>query len=102
MQNVRPKYVNASKWVGLASGLAVKTGFKITASSTSQAVQVTHHRSNISGFSKQGQEAFKWIKIHLMKQTRVTVTQRGGVLTEVLYEEAPPQGPTTYPLYVPF
>ena len=43
---------------------------------------------NISGFSKKGQKAFKWIKIHLMKhsikeikeknQTRVTVTQRGG------------------------
>ena len=39
-------------------------------------------------------------------QTTVTVTQRGGGgwggLTEVLYEEALPQGPTTYPLYVPF
>ena len=38
-------------------------------------------------------------------QTTVTVTQRGGgggVLTEVLYEEALPQGPTPYPLYVPF
>ena len=40
-------------------------------------------------------------------QTRVTVTQRGGgrgggVLIKVLYEEAPPQGPTPYPLYVPF
>ena len=40
-------------------------------------------------------------------QTRVTVTQRGGGgggggLTEVLYEEAPPQGPTPYPLYIPF
>ena len=43
---------------------------------------------NISGFSEKGQEAFKRIKIHLMKhsikeikeknQTRVTVTQRGG------------------------
>ena len=39
-------------------------------------------------------------------QTTVTVTQRGGgggeVLTEVLYKEALPQGPTPYPLYVPF
>ena len=40
-------------------------------------------------------------------QTTVTVTQRGGrggggVLTEVLYEEALPQGPIPYPLYVPF
>ena len=37
-------------------------------------------------------------------QTTLTVTQRGGggVLTEVLYEEALPQGPTPYPLYVPF
>ena len=39
-------------------------------------------------------------------QTRVTVNQRGGggggVLTEVLYEEAPPKGPARYPLYVPF
>ena len=26
----------------------------------------------------------------------------GGVLTEVLFEEALPQGPTPYPLYVPF
>ena len=55
-------------------------------------------------------------KIHLMKhsikeikeknQTIVTVTQRGGggggVLTEVLYKEALPQGPTPYPLCVPF
>ena len=44
-------------------------------------------------------------------QTTVTVTQReggggggggGGGLTEVLYKEALPQGPTPYPLYVPF
>ena len=40
-------------------------------------------------------------------QTTLTVTQRGeegggGVLTEVLYEEALPQGPTPYPLYVTF
>ena len=42
-------------------------------------------------------------------QTTVTVTQRGGGgggggggFTEVLYEEALPQGPTPYPLYVPF
>ena len=37
-------------------------------------------------------------------QTRATVTQRGGggILIKVLYEEAPPQGPTPYPLYVPF
>ena len=43
-------------------------------------------------------------KIKEKNQTRVTVTQRGGggVLTEVLYEEAPPQGPTPYPLYVSF
>ena len=32
-------------------------------------------------------------------QTRVTVTQRGG---GVLNKEALPQGPTLYPLYVPF
>ena len=51
---------------------------------------------NISGFSKKGQKAFKWIKIHLMKhsikeikeknQTRVTIIQRGG--GRVLSEEA--------------
>ena len=44
-------------------------------------------------------------EIKQKNQTRVTVTQRGGgggVLTEVVYEEAPPQGPTPYPLYVPF
>ena len=35
-------------------------------------------------------------------QTTVTVTQRGGGLTEVLYEEALPQGPIPYLLYVPF
>ena len=39
-------------------------------------------------------------------QTTVTVTQRGGggggVLTVVLYEEALPQGPIPYPLYVAF
>ena len=39
-------------------------------------------------------------------QTTVTVIQRGGggggeILTEVLYEEALPQGPTPYLLYVP-
>ena len=33
-------------------------------------------------------------------QTRVTVTQRGG--GGVLTKEALPQGPTLYPLYVPF
>ena len=40
-------------------------------------------------------------------QTTVTVTQRGGGgggggFTEVLYEEALPQGPIPYPLYLPF
>ena len=42
-------------------------------------------------------------------QSTVTVTQRGGGgggggggFTEVLYEEALPQGTTPYPLYVPF
>ena len=44
-------------------------------------------------------------EIKKKNQTRVTVIQRGGGeggLTEVSYEEAPPQGPTPYPLYVPF